>query len=92
LTISEIETIISLKHVRGSRMIGGNMEEKKSTLSVKEACDMLGISRGSLYQGIHSGEIPSFRVGRRYVIPRAPVERILDATTSYIQKEGKINP
>jgi excisionase family DNA binding protein len=92
LTISEIDTIILLNHLRDSGMIGGNMEEKKSTLSAKEACEMLGISRGSLYQGIHSGEIPSFRVGRRYVIPRAALERILDATTSYIQKEGKINP
>jgi excisionase family DNA binding protein len=63
-------------------------DEKGLTLSVSEACQLLGISRGSLYQGIHSGEIPSFRVGHRYVIPRAPLERILDATTSYKQKDS----
>jgi len=63
-------------------------EEKRLTLSVEEACRLLGISRASLYQGIHSGEIPSFRVGHRYVIPRAPLERILNATTSYRQKDS----
>ena len=73
-------------------MIGGNMTEKKPTLSAEEAGEMLGICKGSVYARIHSGEIPSFRVGRRYVIPRAPLERILDATTSYGQKEGTGNP
>ena len=32
---------------------------------------MLGIARGKAYEHVRSGEIPSIRMGRRLLIPRA---------------------
>ena len=46
--------------------------------SVDEARKLLGISRGLVYQAIHAGQIPSIRVGRRVLIPRAALQRFLD--------------
>jgi excisionase family DNA binding protein len=41
------------------------------TLTVEEAAELLGISRGSAYQAVRAGDIPSIRIGRRVLIPRA---------------------
>jgi excisionase family DNA binding protein len=41
------------------------------TMTVEEAAAAIGISRASTYNGIKRGEIPSLRIGRRVVIPRA---------------------
>jgi excisionase family DNA binding protein len=39
-------------------------------LTVEEAGDLLRISRGSAYQAVRAGEIPSVRIGRRVLVPR----------------------
>ena len=41
------------------------------TYSVEEAGRMLGISRGSAYEAVRNGQIPSIRIGRRLLVPRA---------------------
>ena len=48
-------------------------------LSVTEAADMLGISRGLAYELVARGELPSLRLGRRIVVPRRPHETLLEA-------------
>jgi len=54
------------------------VEQKgRRTLSVSEAARVLGISRAHAYDCVHSGELPSIRLGRRIVIPRTAVERLL---------------
>lgn len=35
------------------------------------------MSRGSFYEALRRGQIPSLRVGRRFLIPRSAVERFL---------------
>ena len=30
---------------------------------------LLGLSRGTVYEAMHTGEIPSLRVGRRFLVP-----------------------
>jgi excisionase family DNA binding protein len=47
------------------------------TLTVQRTADILNISRGSAYKAIESGDIPSFRIGSRILIPTAPVLRML---------------
>ena len=49
---------------------------------VEEARKLLRISRGSMYDAIHSGQIPSIRVGRRILIPRIALERLLGSNLS----------
>jgi excisionase family DNA binding protein len=40
-------------------------------MNPEEARALVPISRGSFYAGLRSGEIPSRRVGARYLIPTA---------------------
>jgi excisionase family DNA binding protein len=47
------------------------------TLTVEEAAEILRISRTSAYKAVRAGEIPSVRVGRRDIIPRVAIERLL---------------
>ena len=51
---------------------------KRLVMSVSEAAEALGISRTLAYDLVARHEIPSLRLGGRIVIPRAPLERLLD--------------
>ena len=56
---------------------------RRATYTVAEAAAILGISRTTAYECIQRGEIPSRRFGRRLVVPRHELERLLaDYTTS----------
>ena len=48
------------------------------TYTVTEAAVLLGISRTSAYECVRRGEIPSLTLGRRVVISRVVLERLLD--------------
>ncbi len=48
------------------------------TYTVTEAAALLGISRTSAYECVRRGEIPSLTLGRRVVISRVVLERLLD--------------
>jgi len=45
--------------------------------SVEELAGLLGISRGSAYAGVRSGELPGIRVGKRVVVPVRRVAQLL---------------
>ena len=53
---------------------------EKLTLTVDEAAQALGLSRNSCYQGVETGAIPSIRIGKRILIPRFALERLLAGT------------
>jgi len=57
---------------------GDNMDEEKLTLTVNEASRVLGISRGLAYSMVKTGEIPSVRFGKRVLVPRRALERLLE--------------
>jgi len=40
---------------------------------------MLGISRGLAYQMVKMGKIPSVQFGKRVVVPRSALEKMLEA-------------
>lgn len=48
---------------------------RRPTLTVEEAAELVGISRGAAYQAARTGEIPTLRIGRRILVPTA---RLLD--------------
>jgi excisionase family DNA binding protein len=50
---------------------------REPTVSVERAGQLLGISRGSAYEGVRSGEIPAIRLGHRWVVPTASLRRLL---------------
>ena len=47
------------------------------TMSVEEAAEALGISRALAYEAIKRGEIPHIRIGKRILVPRAQLDRLL---------------
>jgi excisionase family DNA binding protein len=54
------------------------MNEARLTLTVGEAAKLLRLSRAFTYELVARGELPSLRFGRRVVIPRIAIERILN--------------
>jgi excisionase family DNA binding protein len=54
----------------------------RSTLSVEEAADVLGLSRAGAYAAANAGELPVVRVGRRLVVPRFALEKLLLSAAS----------
>ena len=56
----------------------GNQE--RLCLSVPEAAKILGISRGLAYELARSGRLPALRFGRRLLISRTALERMLNET------------
>jgi excisionase family DNA binding protein len=51
---------------------------ERLTHTVPETARLLGISRGAAYEGVASGEIPSIRIGRRLLVPRVALRRMLN--------------
>ena len=52
-------------------------ERKRLTLTVNEAAHLLGISRGLAYELARCGRLPVIRLGRRILIPRVALEKML---------------
>jgi excisionase family DNA binding protein len=50
---------------------------RRLTLSVTEAAELLGISRALAYELVARGELPSLQFGRRLVVPWRAIERLL---------------
>jgi excisionase family DNA binding protein len=50
---------------------------EKRTLTVVEAAEVLGLSRNAAYEAIRRGELPALRFGRRVVVPRAAIDKML---------------
>ncbi len=53
------------------------MESEKLVFTVEEAGKKLGLSRPSAYLAIQRGDLPFIRVGRRILIPRSALEKML---------------
>jgi len=52
-------------------------EGERLTLSIPEAAKVLGISRGLAYQLAKEGKIPVIRLGKRLVVPKLALEKLL---------------
>jgi excisionase family DNA binding protein len=47
------------------------------TISIEAAALLLGISRSAAYRAAKAGQLVTFRVGRRRLVPTAPLLRML---------------
>jgi excisionase family DNA binding protein len=62
---------------------------RRATYTVAEAAGILGISRTTAYECIHRGEIPARRFGRRVVVLRHELDRLLtDPATDHGQRRA----
>lgn len=53
------------------------MTTERLTLTVEEAAELLGISRALAYNLAKRGDLPCVRLGRRLIVPREALERLL---------------
>lgn len=51
----------------------------RMTVTVEQAAHLLGISRASAYGAASSGELPVIRIGKRLLVPKAALNRLLAA-------------
>lgn len=52
---------------------------ERLTLTVEEAATLLGISRAFAYEAVNASTIPSIRIGRRILVPKAALNRLVGA-------------
>ena len=60
-------------------------------LTVEEAAGMLRISRGLAYEMVRTGRLPSIRLGRRLLVPRPALERMLGTSRPEPARGGENN-
>ncbi len=56
--------------------------EKRLCITVPEAAAMLGISRNFAYELVKQGNLPMIKFGKRILIPRAALEKMLEKGVS----------
>ena len=54
-----------------------NEDLQKMTLTIAEAAELLGISRGSAYEAARTGDLPVIRIGKRLLVSRLRLEQLI---------------
>jgi excisionase family DNA binding protein len=52
-------------------------DSERRTVSVEKAGRILGISRGAAYKHAKDGSIPTIRLGKRLLVPKAALDKLL---------------
>jgi excisionase family DNA binding protein len=55
------------------------MDDRRLTLSIDQTAEILGISRGLVYGLVARGELPSIRFGRRILVLKKAIDKLVDA-------------
>ena len=55
--------------------------ESKLILTAEETAKLLGIGMNKIYELLMSGELPSRRIGRKYLVSRIMLENWLNCST-----------
>lgn len=55
---------------------------QKSVYSIPEVAKVLGVSRTLAYDLANKGELPVLRLGKRMVIPKVALDKMLDDTVN----------
>lgn len=51
--------------------------QAKLVLTMKETAGLLGVSESTIARAIKTGKLPSFKLGRRTLVPKVALERLL---------------
>lgn len=62
-----------------------NRTDHPLTLTVEQAAKLLGIGRSTAYELVHTGDIPSLRLGRRIVVPLGQIAERLGLPPEVIE-------
>jgi excisionase family DNA binding protein len=56
-------------------------DPERLTITIEEAGRILGISRGAAYARAEDGSIPTIRLGKRLLVPKAALNKMLEVGT-----------
>ena len=56
-----------------------HFDELPDVLKPLQVAQFLGIGRGTVYESLRTGVIPSIKIGRRVLVPKAAIRRMLEA-------------
>ena len=59
--------------------------QEKLAISVEEAGRLLGLSRGSAYEAVMTGQLPAIRVGRRLLVPVERLKERLNGINEHVE-------
>ena len=59
-------------------------------LTAREVCRVLRLSKDTIYRAIHSGEIPSVRIGEQFRGSRRALEALADGVPPKTDVEGEV--
>ena len=57
------------------------LNDDQLTWTITEVAQLLGISRATAYEAAHRGELPVHVIGRRMLVPRIALLRLLERDT-----------
>lgn len=87
LNLDELADALRVAVAEGPATAGGTSRgsvgaaptsQERLTLTVEEAAAVLGISRAFAYDAVRRGEIPAIKIGRRILVPKLALNRLLD--------------
>jgi excisionase family DNA binding protein len=61
---------------------------ERKTLTVEEAARALGISRNGAYNAARRGDLPAIRIGKRFVVPKSAIEKLLGEKVDQMESRG----
>jgi excisionase family DNA binding protein len=58
------------------------MSETRATYSAAEVMEILGIRHSAFYAAVGRGDIPSIRIGKKVLVPKDALKRLLESADS----------
>jgi excisionase family DNA binding protein len=74
---TEPPTVTASRDPRAPSAVDARPSHQPLTITVEQAGQLLGISRGLAYELVRRGEIPAIRLGRRLVVPVDAIDAML---------------
>lgn len=65
------------KLIQSARELSTGDNSIRLTISVEDAARILGISRGAAYTRARDGSLPTIRLGKRLLVPKAAIQKML---------------
>ncbi len=53
--------------------------ENRRTYTLAEAGELLGLSKNAVYNAAHRGELPTIKLGGRFLVPKIVLDRMLES-------------
>ena len=82
------DALVEAVGLSGTAIVGSEVStgavapvEDRLVFTVEEAAQLLGISRSFAYEAVRRGDVPSMRIGKRILVPKAALQRFLESSS-----------